>query len=278
MGLDTFTKAKNLPHLDEEEKQILKKYNQFYLEFLERLGHQKEYEAILFAHNKEAIKVRLKQNEKWKKIIQKDLEQKKLEEQTCRQRELNQQNARLTTVPLSKENHNEETINEYCMVQKIENLKKEYKENSTQKEKTHGIEDPQRVIEEIIPTIIKRPLVRIEELISSVSLKIFKKLFGPYEKCPIMDHSQKIHPNHIKTLMDALSIPYSFSSGKGDHTKETISFEDAEGHLQEYMIIIPYRVPGIHPHYIKCLREIFISMDLYPKDIEDSLFKAGLLN
>lgn len=234
--------------------------------------------GLLLAHNQEAIENRLKQNNRYAAFIKKDKELKALEEKARLKREADQLAMRLKNASiLPKENLSTEDSDELPALVS-ENFKKEYSEPSKGKEKTRGIADPDRAVEEVVPiALANKPLVRIESLISGVPLKIFRDLFGPYEKCPVMDDKQKIHPDQIKTLMKALDFPYSFSGGKGDHTKGILLSEDDDGNLQEYMIIIPYRVPGIDPHYIKSLRENFISMGLYPQELEDNLIKAGLL-
>lgn len=122
--------------------------------------------------------------------------------------------------------------------------------------------------------------ITVEELLGENShhYETFYKFFS------YLDDDTKLTSVHI-TMKQALQLLKFFgevdrSKGKGSHTKATLSIEansSEDEHSSEIMVILSKK-SQLLPYQIRKIRNAFLELGFYPKDLKEILIKKQLLN
>ncbi len=149
-----------------------------------------------------------------------------------------------------------------------------------EKRKTRGLPSAIQPVEMQVEAK-ETKLRTIEEILANNrnALTIFNRLFENVLGA-VRTSAIQVSFTDIQTLMNALEQDLDPSKGKGSHKKITLNHNDLQPNLndgfKESMIILTNRT-YLKPYQIRQLQDHFLSLYLYPKDLEKDLVKAGRL-
>lgn len=273
-ALEIFEIAQERSVSNNEDKKRLRRENPYYFFLLDKTNNKARYDEVVSQYNQDILEKHIQKNKSIVEKAKKYLKYKAKEEKIRLEKEAEQLTRKLKETPIlvDEDSLKKKDVFEHAKTISTtylkENLKKEYRELSIKRKKTHGIAVPPVVVEAPIVAEVNIPKIRAEEKLENNPYKIFCRLFD--------NHFGKFHPEELETLFKALKFPFSRSDGKGDHMKGVLLSRGDDGKEIEEMVIIPYRVE-IGPYYIKSLCNSFIRMGLYPDHLENDLKKKGLI-